>query len=271
MQLSRPLAPFNRRLLEVTEVRSIGAYVGISVVDLEAPVAAPGQFHMLALEEGWGGAAEDRPWLPRAISFLSNSQSGSFEFLIDPIGPGTQLLSSVTRGQRIWVSGPFGNGFGEVPVGRHPVLVGGGIGAAPIVALSAALAREAIEHTTVFGFRSANHAAVATEVDGALLATDDGSLGVNGNVLDILSDLDTQNAAIFACGPPAMLQAIAEFCRGRGLPCQVALESPMACGFGACFGCAVHTSTGIIRLCVDGPVLDAALFEGIDLRTAAGH
>jgi dihydroorotate dehydrogenase electron transfer subunit len=104
----------------------------------------------------------------------------------------------------------------------------------------------------------------------ALITTDDGSGGRRGNVLDALGDLDLDGVSLYACGPPAMLQAVAEFARARKLPCQLALESPMACGFGACFGCAVQTANGIVRLCVDGPVLDAALFEGVDLKVAAG-
>jgi NAD(P)H-flavin reductase len=240
------------------------------LVDESAPVANPGQFHMLALENAWGGGAEDRPWLARAISFLSNNEDGSFEFLIDSIGPGTRLLSEVAPGERIWVAGPFGNGFQTVSDSRHPVLVGGGIGAAPIIALAQSLNRQGQDHTSVFGFRTSAHAAVAADLPGSIVTTDDGSVGLKGNVVEALNGLALDNASLYACGPPAMLQAIAEYSRIRGLACQVALESPMACGFGACFGCAVQTSTGIVRLCVDGPVLDASLFEGVDLRTAAG-
>jgi len=240
------------------------------VVDESAPVANPGQFHMLALEEGWGGESDDRPWLARAISFLSNDEDGSFEFLIDSIGPGTRLLSEVAPGQRIWLAGPFGNGFQPVSDGRHPVLVGGGIGAAPIIALAQALDRQGQDYTSVFGFRTSAHSAVAADLPDSVVATDDGSCGIKGNVVEALTGLALDKASLYACGPPAMLQAIVEFSRLRDLPCQVALESPMACGFGACFGCAVQTSAGIVRLCVDGPVLDASLFEGVDLRTAAG-
>ena len=254
----------------MTAVRTIGAYQSVSVVDDSAPIADPGQFHMLALENGWGGESDDRPWLARAISFLSNRPDGTFEFLIDPIGPGTRLLSKVLPGQRIWVGGPFGNGFKSPEPEVQPVLIGGGIGAAPILAMAERFTRDGVAHTSAFGFRSALHAEAAAGLPSAVIATDDGSAGLHGNVIDALNQLELEGSSLFACGPPAMLQAVSQFARERSLPCQVALESPMACGFGACFGCAVETAQGIIRLCVDGPVLDASLFEGIDLRTAAG-
>jgi dihydroorotate dehydrogenase electron transfer subunit len=134
---SRPLAPFGRRLLQVTDVRELGAYTGVTLLDEQAPTAQPGQFHMLSLESGWGGEADERPWLGRAISFFANDPDGLFEFLIDPVGPGTRLLSEVRPNDRIWVTGPFGNGFSTAEAGRRPVLIGGGIGAAPILALAA--------------------------------------------------------------------------------------------------------------------------------------
>jgi NAD(P)H-flavin reductase len=97
------------------------------------------------------------------------------------------------------------------------------------------------------------------------LATDDGSAGHNGLVTDLLEDelhLDPHRE-VYACGPPAMLEAVRMICAEREVPAQLALESGMACGYGACFGCVVHTREGLIRLCVDGPVLDAARLESV--------
>ena len=104
------------------------------------------------------------------------------------------------------------------------------------------------------------------------VATDDGSVGHHGLVTELMTErLDADDhVEVYACGPPAMLEAVRELCARRDVPAQLALESGMACGFGACFGCVVPTRHGLIRLCLEGPVLDAA-----DLETAvvagAGH
>ena len=104
------------------------------------------------------------------------------------------------------------------------------------------------------------------------MATDDGSTGHHGPVTDLLGEaLDADpDAAVYACGPPAMLEAVRVLCAARGAPAQLAMESGMACGFGACFGCVVRTRTGYVRLCLDGPVLDATELETA-LTPGAGH
>ena len=104
------------------------------------------------------------------------------------------------------------------------------------------------------------------------VVTDDGSVGRQALVTELLgAELDADaEVTIFACGPPAMLEAVRALCAGRGVPAQLALESGMACGFGACFGCVVPTTDGYVRLCVDGPVLDADRLETA-LFAGAGH
>jgi NAD(P)H-flavin reductase len=123
----------------------------------------------------------------------------------------------------------------------------------------------------LLGFRSAAHARAAELFEGIdpLIATDDGSVGHAGLVTELMRDrLD--NAQVYACGPPAMLEAVRAICAERQVPAQLALESGMACGFGACFGCVVPTRQGYVRLCVDGPVLDASELETA-LTAGAGH
>jgi dihydroorotate dehydrogenase electron transfer subunit len=125
----------------------------------------------------------------------------------------------------------------------------------------------------LLGFRGAAHAEAATLFAGRpQLATDDGSAGRRALVTDLLrEELDRDAAAtVFACGPPPMLEAVRLVCAERGAPAQLALESGMACGFGACFGCVVPTRAGYLRLCVDGPVLDADQLESA-LFPGAGH
>jgi hypothetical protein len=117
------------------------------------------------------------------------------------------------------------------------------------------------EVPTFLGFRDAAHAIGAGLIPGARVATDDGSVGHHGFVTDLL-DL-AGHVEVYACGPPPMLEAVRALCAEHGVPAQLALESGMACGFGACFGCVVATRDGYVRLCVDGPVLEAAALEAV--------
>jgi NAD(P)H-flavin reductase len=251
----RPTAPFGRRAVELRGVRSFGEYTVLDVHDPEAPRALPGQFHMLAAELGWGAGEDGRPWLPRAISFLTCDGEGGFGFLIDSVGPGTERLTRMEPGERLLVTGPFGNGFHNLGPSRRAVLVGGGIGAAPVMAAAEALGKQGIAYDLVLGFRGGEQAAISALADGAIVVTDDGSVGVEGTVIGPLMEIANDSTEILACGPPAMLEAVRALAAERGLPSQLALESPMACGFGACFGCAVETKRGTLRLCVDGPVV----------------
>ena len=117
----------------------------------------------------------------------------------------------------------------------------------------------------MLGFRDAEHAAGASLLHAPRVATDDGSVGHQGPVTDLLLAELGRDAGIeiYACGPPAMLEAVRAICAEHAVPAQLALESGMACGYGACFGCVVATTGGYVRLCVDGPVLDAALLERV--------
>jgi NAD(P)H-flavin reductase len=183
------------------------------------------------------------------------------------------------------VLGPLGQGFAAPRDGRRPILVGGGVGTAPLAVWSDALRDEARgeDPLVLLGFRDAAHADGAALIPGAHVATDDGSVGHRGLVTDLLrAALDTDlalpspapqapgstsgrrySAEVYACGPPPMLEAVRALCAELDVPAQLALESGMACGFGACFGCVVPTRDGYVRLCVDGPVLDAATLDEV--------
>jgi dihydroorotate dehydrogenase electron transfer subunit len=248
------LAPFGRRLLRVTKNERLGAYNMIWVADPDGPDPEPGQFYMLAAEREWGGE-DGRPYLPRAFSYARATDS-ALAFLLEGIGPGTDRLCRLDRDDGVWVTGPLGIGFSGPERGR-PLLVGGGIGAAPLLCWRDALGPET---TTLLGFRSAEHAEAVRYFQGAQVATDDGSVGHHGFVTELLrQELDADSeATIYACGPPPMLEAVRALAAEREVPAQLAMESGMACGFGACMGCVVQTKSGYVRLCVDGPVLDAA-------------
>ena len=265
----RTFAPFGRRLARIADVEPIGGYVLLWADDRDGPRdPRPGQFYMLAAEEGWGGGGDERPWLPRAFSFC-RAEDGRLGFVLEDIGPGTHRLAGLEPGDGLWLTGPLGTGFAPPGSGRA-LLAGGGIGVAPILCWSDELGPQA---RVLVGFRSADYAQAAALFRGDVaLATDDGSAGRRAYVTELLrEELDTDPAAtVYACGPPPMLEAVRALCAERGVPAQLAMESGMACGFGACFGCVVPTREGFIRLCVDGPVLDAAGLETA-LTPGAGH
>jgi dihydroorotate dehydrogenase electron transfer subunit len=265
---ARTLCPPERRVAEVTGCRRLGAYDLLSARDLAGPPdPRPGQFYMLAAGEGWGGGSGERPYLPRAFSFArvrtAHGGGPELDFLLEEVGPGTRRLGRLAPGDPLMLLGPLGAGFRAPEPGTRPLLVGGGIGAAPVLALADELGAGA---QTILGFRSAAHAEAARLFGGeTLLCTDDGSVGRPGIVTEPLREALDSGAGVrvFACGPPPMLEAVRALCAEREVPAQLALESGMACGFGACFGCVVPTREGYLRLCVDGPVVDAGMLEEV--------
>jgi NAD(P)H-flavin reductase len=257
----RTIAPFGRRRAPVTRSRAVGAYRLFACRDPAGPEPRPGQFYMLAAAERWGGGEAERPFLPRAFSYLRR-RGDELEFLLEDVGPGTRRLAELAPGDELWLLGPLGRGFRAPEPGRVALLVGGGIGIVPLACWQDELSPGT---RALLGFRDALHAAAAELLTDPLVATDDGSAGSCGLVTDLLrAQLGSVEApCLYACGPPAMLEAVRGLCAQREIPAQLAMESGMACGFGACFGCAVPTRRGHLRLCLDGPVVDAG-----DLDTA---
>jgi len=262
-------APFGRRLCEVTENRTSGGYRVFSLLDKEGSEPKPGQFYMLATEEHWEQQAQ-RPFLPRALSVAETSPAAKgvrLEFLIEGIGPGTDRLCKLKPGASVWVNGPLGSSF-STPKKLSPdtagaILVGGGIGIAPLALLRRTFAAKNIPIRVLLGFRDETHSGGLDDLFSCCevrLASDDGHVGHHGYVTDLLAAMlegdDARSAAVYACGPPQMLDAVGTLCLDRDVPCELAMESPMACGYGACFGCAVPKGDGTyLRLCVDGPVV----------------
>jgi NAD(P)H-flavin reductase len=264
---ARVLAPFGRRAARVLERRVYGAYVVLRCADPDGPRPRAGQFYMLAAS-AWGGGDGERPFLPRAFSVLRSSTGHEREFLIEDVGPGTHRLCELSPGEDLLLVGPLGLGFTTPADGRRQLLVGGGVGIAPLAIWQDELGGA----TALLGFRDAPRAEGARLLADAQVATDDGSVGHRGLVTDLLREqLDRDDhASVYACGPPAMLESVRALCRERETPAQLALESGMACGFGACFGCVVPTREGYIRLCVDGPVVEASRLDSA-LVAGAGH
>jgi dihydroorotate dehydrogenase (NAD+) catalytic subunit len=268
-------APFGRRLCDVAGNAVSGGYRIFSLLDPEGPTPEPGQFYMLASENSWGEGG-GRPYLPRAISFAAAAPAKEgvrLDFLVEGVGPGTDRLCELEEGERVWATGPLGNSFstpGQVnPDTAGAILVGGGIGIAPMAIWRRHLVERGIPLRVLLGFRNEAHSGGLNELfcsgdslcPDVRLATEDGHAGHQGYVTDLLAAMlagdDAQSAVVYSCGPPAMLEAVASLCNAHGVSYQLAEESPMACGFGACFGCAVPNpdGDGYIRLCVDGPVL----------------
>jgi NAD(P)H-flavin reductase len=214
--------------LTVRGNEAVGPYALVRLGRGGLDAGTPGQFFML---EAPGRV------LPRPFS-LCLAPAGELAFLVDPIGPGTRAIAGLAAGDAIRVTGPLGNGF-DLSAER-PLLVGGGIGVAPFPYLSEHLGRP----PALLGFRSAHHAEAAALVPIAVVVLDP----------TLVTDaLPEEPGDVLACGPEPMLDAVARRVPGAQLAC----EAPMACGYGACYGCVVPRDTGYVRLCIEGPVLRA--------------
>lgn len=263
---ARQAAPFGRRAVTVTARQDVGAYVVLTAADPDGPAPQPGQFYMLASATRWGGGEDERPYLPRAFSVLRADGDG-LAFMLEDVGPGTGRLCELQAGDGLLLLGPLGQGFRAPAEGRRAILCGGGVGVAPLALWQHALVAAGVPTEVLLGFRDGPHAAGAALLDDAVVATDDGSVGHHGLVTQLLDpSLDADpHAVVYTCGPPGMLEAVRERCVARGVPSQLALESGMACGYGACFGCVVPLAAGgYARVCVDGPV-----FAGEELPPGA--
>ena len=199
--------------------------------------------------------------LRRPVSICRKNDE-ELKFVFEVKGEGTSWLSRRMPGQSLDILGPLGNGF-RVPDGNI-VVVGGGIGAPPLL-FAAETSKGSV--TAVLGFRDSGKVILRNEFESACesvyITTDDGSGGIQGTVTVPLFELlgNCGYDAVLACGPRAMLSAVADICGQRGVPCQVSLEERMGCGVGACVVCACATvidgAPGMSRVCKDGPVFDA--------------
>jgi dihydroorotate dehydrogenase electron transfer subunit len=280
----RVLAPFGRRSLEVVDNRASGGYRVFSLRDSEGPLPDAGQFYMLAARTRWS-QRDERPFLPRAFSVadaIAGDDALRLDFLVEDVGPGTARLAELQIGERVWVNGPLGHPFSApsdlAPGAAGAILVGGGIGVAPMAILRRQLAERGVATRILLGFRDQQHSGGLDDLFACCevrLASEDGHAGHKGYVTDLLAVLlegdDAGTSAVYACGPPPMLEAVRTMCAEGEVSCELAMESPMACGFGACFGCAVPLADGgYMRLCVDGPVVGGDQIETA-LVAGSGH
>lgn len=228
-----------RARLRVAGVEAVGRYTLLRVARGGLEPGEPGQFFMLS---------PPGRVLPRPMS-LCLALPGELAFLFEEIGPGTRALGALEPGGELDVLGPLGNGF-RLDVAR-PLLVGGGIGLAPLPYLAERLGGA----PAVLGFRSQAHAEAAVLLPGAEVVVEP----------EYVTERLQPGRDVLACGPEPMLRAVARLAPGA----QLAWEAPMACGYGACYGCAVEIGGRLRRLCVGGPVLDAAAVEPVAREEAA--
>ena len=228
--------------------------------------AAPGQFVMVRVREG------SQPLLRRPFSIHRfHPATGEFELLFRVVGAGTGILAKLSPGRTLDLLAPLGKGFGET--GTTPLLVGGGIGVAPLLFFAEQLINRDKTPKLLLGGRSDRDLLCHDDFTclnvPTRLATEDGSAGTPGLVTALLADefenlgdAGRASASVHACGPIPMLAAVARLAAGYGVRCEVSLEAHMACGVGACLGCIVKGSSGRnLRVCREGPVFEAGEVE----------
>ncbi|MDZ7269317.1 MAG: dihydroorotate dehydrogenase electron transfer subunit [candidate division KSB1 bacterium] len=248
---------------------------GIFLMRLHAPAIAavvqPGQF--VNIQTQTRPVEQLIPLLRRPFSVCQvDRQQGHFTILWKAIGPGTRLLASHRAGTVLSVLGPLGRGFRLPEHASSIALVAGGLGIAPMPMLAAALQQRGFSFEALIGCRTAAELWGAEELQRlggrVAVATDDGSAGHHGFVTALLQHWLAQPATatgrqVYACGPMAMLAAVAERCRAANLVAQVAVETIMGCGFGICMGCNLEPAQGVQQFgrywlaCLDGPVFDS--------------
>jgi dihydroorotate dehydrogenase electron transfer subunit len=223
--------------------------------------ARPGQFVMIRLGHG------SDPLLRRPFSICGCRDGERFLILYKVVGRGTAIMSGMKQGDRIGVLGPLGQGFGSPPKRAMPFLVGGGLGIAPLFFMAERFAGR--DMIMVTGARTARELISPKHLDmelAPLVATDDGTDGFKGTALDLfkmsLIKASGGPKALFACGPLPMLKGLWAIASAENISCEVSLEASMACGLGACQGCAVRAANGqpgpYSLVCRDGPVFEAS-------------
>ena len=233
---------------------------GIFLLSFRSPEiargSAPGQFVNIRCSNGC------LPLLRRPFS-ISRVEGDSVELMFNVVGQGTTLLSKMKAGDDLDVLGPLGSPFKIQGNFDTAILVGGGLGVAPFPFLTDALLREKKNVQTIIGARSSSQFAERHLLN-VQVATDDGSRGFRGTVIDLLKTLVPQGGAkdskIFGCGPTKMLSALSEFAREKGIDCELSLEGDMACGMGLCQGCPVERVDGKKKyslVCVEGPTFNS--------------
>lgn len=235
------------------EVLVDGIFELILSVPAIAKEAKAGQFVELYTGKG-------EMLLPRPISICQiDKEKGTLRLLYQAIGKGTTYFSTLETGDTIKVMGPLGNGFSYDENKKSYTVIGGGIGVPPLLQLVQELKGEV---NVFIGAKTNPILVLDMEKAGAKvhIATDDGSVGFHGNAVELLRQVNPKTDMIFSCGPKVMLREVARYAQEKNIPAQVSMEERMACGIGACVGCAVKirkegaSDWQHLKVCKDGPV-----------------
>ena len=250
-------------VLETTEITP-----GVFVTWYDAPSlaagATPGQFVMV--DPGWETGSFD-PLLPRAFSYYRFRRADGvegerqFALLYAVVGRVTEAMARQQPGDQLWMTGPLGRGFEVNRNARSLLLVGGGVGVAPLVALADQEVERGRSIVLCFGARAAAGVFPAGLLPPQVeyyVSTEDGSLGQKGLVTELFAQHLAWADQSFACGPVPMFRSMGSVVRADGMrrPVQILMETEMACGTGICYGCAVFTRRGVKLCCRDGPRFD---------------
>jgi dihydroorotate dehydrogenase electron transfer subunit len=248
-------------ILEPVQVRKVSE-VAQNTFELEfhsppiARLARPGQFINIKIDHS------TYPLLRRPMS-ISDVEAETVSILFNVVGQGTSLLARTRPGEQIDVLGPLGHGFQLLHEFDRAVIVAGGLGVAPFPFLTRELLNVGVSVQTFVGARTARQLAL-DHLTNVSVATDDGSRGYHGTVIELLrsriATMSGSDPMIYGCGPAGMLRALQSLVRDMKIPCQISLETSMACGIGICQGCPVETAEGkkYKLACKDGPVFDAS-------------
>lgn len=230
----------NRQLTRKTHIMILRGDTGA--------ITAPGQFVNVAIPG---------KYLRRPISICDyNHERGETVLLYDVVGEGTSAMASMRPGDTLDLLQGLGNGFNPAAAGERPLLLGGGIGCAPLLGLARALKRCGKNPVAILGYNTSADSFGMNRWFEELgveshIATVDGSEGTRGFVTDVIKEKDISGDYFYACGPMPMLRALS---LGLDIHGELSIESRMGCGFGACMCCSVETAGGAKRICKDGPV-----------------
>jgi len=257
-------------VIEKTEKLAEGVFSTVFKTGI-AGRCLPGQFVMVKTKS-------DSRLLKRPISICeSDLTKGTIRLVYRAVGYGTKELSLAKEGDSFELLGPLGNGFpiDEAQDKKNILLIGGGIGAPPLLSLARALRLTGIDKnsiTAVLGYSGMKAGIFLNEEFGrevnVIMSSDDGSVGIRGTVMDAIKERDMKPDIIYACGPMPMLKAIKNFAQSEFIPAYISLEEKMACGVGVCLGCMVktterdsHSRVNNARVCTEGPVFEAGAVE----------
>jgi dihydroorotate dehydrogenase electron transfer subunit len=231
-------------------------YVLDILSDNELPELKPGQFAELRID----GA--DDVFLRRPISFYDvDYKNRTISLLIQEVGKGTRLLANASAGDKLNMIYPLGNAF-TVEGEKNALLIGGGVGVAPLLLLGKTLKSNKTNVNFLLGFRNKDFLVDIAKFETygkVYITTDDGSIGEKGTVLDhsVIKDGLKSFDKLYTCGPQVMMKAVAGLAEKENTTCEASLENTMACGFGACLCCVQKTIHGNLRVCVEGPVFNS--------------